>query len=623
MHNSVTPYSQLDQQAYLSSWPASGYVPNGAWRDSASESHFPTSTRDASLDFRYSPESLVPARETRPCSRYERFVVGERVAVQIGIFGFLSSTEVLRIIKGGMEFRDPFSGIPVYLPFRAFRKIISSSPAPGCSLSPVPCYSPLPVSPCSPSPAQPPFDSCASLLKEFSRRERREFRVTARGESYSVHGYFATEAQHVADQQRLLRIIEVYNAKFAHKGLPLERGKEYAGSIEEVVVPTGTEIFAGADLHSDLASLIGLFKFFSENNYTNSFCGCRPGFCGCFLGDFGDRGVNNIEVLSLLLTWKIENPSSVYLIRGNHEDVDIMKEYMLDREFLETNSVALTQCFEKMPLAIAVGTREPYIKPTGAVQYQSIHFSHALFSPAVLGESFLTGEDHSTFVEKEPVFCPKTLASEKANRAFQNLQRKFRDIPEALHSQGYMWSDVGRQSGPSERGAGYVFSPEDIHEYLQTASGGKRKICACLRGHEHVYEEHTVSRKTESNKEGDKVLVTTIPASKATGCFGPIVGQGIQGLIISMNPKVEDCRKKPILVQIDEETHLPVLSLSAEDFGFYDSLGKYFGLSTGVYQTALSDEGENVGQAGVVTDSVVSASTKPQNGATLLCKDDL
>jgi hypothetical protein len=46
-----------------------------------------------------------------------------------------------------------------------------------------------------------------------------------------------------------------------------------------------------------------------------------------FLGDFADRGPNGLEVYFTLMKLKLNNPSQVYLVRGNHEDERLIESY--------------------------------------------------------------------------------------------------------------------------------------------------------------------------------------------------------------------------------------------------------------------------------------------------------
>ncbi|CAF0929609.1 unnamed protein product [Adineta steineri] len=82
-------------------------------------------------------------------------------------------------------------------------------------------------------------------------------------------------------------------------------------------------VFIIGDLHGQLADLLHIF---SENGLPandNAYI---------FNGDFVDRGHNSVEVILLLMTALILNPSSVFLNRGNHEDIMVTVRYGFQNE---------------------------------------------------------------------------------------------------------------------------------------------------------------------------------------------------------------------------------------------------------------------------------------------------
>ncbi|PIO71578.1 Ser/Thr phosphatase family protein, partial [Teladorsagia circumcincta] len=72
-----------------------------------------------------------------------------------------------------------------------------------------------------------------------------------------------------------------------------------------------------ADLHGNLPQVLRVFKF----------CGIPQKETFLFLGDYVDRGVQGIEVITLLFCLKIRYPYQVYLLRGNHEDANTTLNY--------------------------------------------------------------------------------------------------------------------------------------------------------------------------------------------------------------------------------------------------------------------------------------------------------
>ena len=69
------------------------------------------------------------------------------------------------------------------------------------------------------------------------------------------------------------------------------------------------------DLHGQFGDLMRLFEEYG----TPSTAGDIPYIDYLFLGDYVDRGAHSLETICLLLALKIEHPTSVHLIRGNHE----------------------------------------------------------------------------------------------------------------------------------------------------------------------------------------------------------------------------------------------------------------------------------------------------------------
>ena len=80
-----------------------------------------------------------------------------------------------------------------------------------------------------------------------------------------------------------------------------------------------------------------------------------------FMGDYVDRGMFGMEVILTLFALKINHPSEVKLLRGNHESRSMTSFFNFRQEVLEKFDEPLyeliMECFDAMPLACVINSR--------------------------------------------------------------------------------------------------------------------------------------------------------------------------------------------------------------------------------------------------------------------------
>jgi diadenosine tetraphosphatase ApaH/serine/threonine PP2A family protein phosphatase len=113
---------------------------------------------------------------------------------------------------------------------------------------------------------------------------------------------------------------------------------------EPAVLRIDTEpVMIVGDIHGNLQALEYVIEKREEMNYKNFL----------FLGDYVDRGPQGTEALIRLFRMKLEDPDHIFLLRGNHETVDMniyygfFAEIGFDEEFL----FRVSQTYDKMPIA--------------------------------------------------------------------------------------------------------------------------------------------------------------------------------------------------------------------------------------------------------------------------------
>ena len=94
----------------------------------------------------------------------------------------------------------------------------------------------------------------------------------------------------------------------------------------------------GTDVHGQYYDLL---RFISDN-------GKPPATNYLFLGDYVDRGTQSLETLCLLMAMKIKHPECVFMLRGNHECINISRIYGFFDECKRRYNVKLWKEFVKL-----------------------------------------------------------------------------------------------------------------------------------------------------------------------------------------------------------------------------------------------------------------------------------
>ena len=154
------------------------------------------------------------------------------------------------------------------------------------------------------------------------------------------------------------------NIEIIERLLELEDGHSVQMTEEEigVLIATAKELFLQeptllelesplkicGDIHGQYTDLLRIFQL----------GGFPPQEKYLFLGDYVDRGRQNLETICLLLAYKVQYPNSFFMLRGNHECANINMRDGFFHEVKRRYSVELWEtfndCFNCLPLAAIV-----------------------------------------------------------------------------------------------------------------------------------------------------------------------------------------------------------------------------------------------------------------------------
>jgi serine/threonine-protein phosphatase 5 len=192
-------------------------------------------------------------------------------------------------------------------------------------------------------------------------------------------------------------------------------------SVVDLAVAEGAHFTVCGDVHGQFFDLCNIFDLNGAPSAENPYL---------FNGDFVDRGSFSVEVILTLLAYKVMDPTSINLTRGNHETAAMNKMYGFDGEVRAKYSAKLADLFQEI---------FQYL-PLGAVLGEKVFITHGgLFS-----------RDGVTLDELRKI-------------------DRVREPPESGPMCEMLWSDPGPMPGrhPSKRGVGVAFGADVTKRFLK------------------------------------------------------------------------------------------------------------------------------------------------------------
>ncbi|KAF1323406.1 Calcineurin-like phosphoesterase, partial [Globisporangium splendens] len=241
-------------------------------------------------------------------------------------------------------------------------------------------------------------------------------------------------------------------------------------SLEQNVITIQAPYTLVGDLHGQFQDLLEIFQVHGTPSPENPFL---------FLGDYVDRGISSCEIVLLLLAFKVRFPSSVHLLRGNHECRSLSTFYGFRAECLQKYGTIVynrtIKCFESMPLAAKLET-----------SYGTFLAVHGGLSPEIVQLEDIN-ENVDRFMEPEPTgaLC---------------------DLLWADPAKDDDTADEGEHWAPNSiRGCSFTFNETACRAFLK-----RNELLAIIRAHEleeDGFREH-FGRSGESQRKGKRSSAT-------------------------------------------------------------------------------------------------------------------
>lgn len=230
------------------------------------------------------------------------------------------------------------------------------------------------------------------------------------------------------------------------------------------------------DIHGSLHDLLRILQHISQNNSKV-----------LFLGDYVDRGSFSLECISILFALKIISPSSIYLIRGNHEFEEVCSKYGFKDEIINYHdpkkSTGQNTSRKNASSKDTKDQNENQNDEYYGYDMNCYQYSEKLYDAFMEAFSFLP----IAAIINGTTFCVHGGLSPKLEHVDHIetfIQRPIKTFEENLLLSDLVWGDPSHSTKLFEenfRGRGYIFNRESITNFLSKSS-----LTRIVRGHQCV-----------------------------------------------------------------------------------------------------------------------------------------
>ncbi len=341
-------------------------------------------------------------------------------------------------------------------------------------------------------------DSDKNLYFLAMHRKKRKPAITVNQNQIKVKDLKSKCSKEISE---IVKISEDFNPKILDNVLEVLDENRY----QTLSMQKNHRYFVIGDIHADATSLQLLLKHIysiSKEDKTTII----------FLGDYLDRGDDDLEVLNIVFKLKIRHPENVILLKGNHEDYAFEKEdiipHFLPADFYDFYYETFKENELSEKLFITVFSKLKIFLKLKDLKGHEILLVHGGIPQRYFLEPFSTMEDmvdHSS-----------------------DLFKKEKIKKDILHS--FIWNDPTevdmKENLKKKRG---FFSQKDFEYFME-----KYNIKTIIRGHEYD-KKNNLPYKFNFGKDGKEIITvfSTGNTSESTGyshvkgiSFLEILGKG-------------------------------------------------------------------------------------------------